>query len=89
MNSAAELGGGIRIDGIAGLQRFVLENKEQFARHLVEKMLGYALARGLRPSDRASVERIVARLEGNDYKAQELILGIVESRPFQFKGSQP
>jgi mono/diheme cytochrome c family protein len=85
IDAVARLRGGIEIDGVAGLKRYLLENKTQFVRHLTEKMLGYALARSLRPTDRATVERIVARLEASDYRAQELVLGIVESTPFRMK----
>ena len=81
--------GGRTIDGLAGLKQYLLENKRQFVRHLTEKMLGYALARGLRPADLATVETIVARLEANDYRAQELVLGIVASTPFRMKGERP
>ncbi len=81
----AVLADGQDIDGLAGLKQYILENKSQFLRHLTKKMLGYSLARGLRPSDISSVETIVGRLEENDYKAQELILGIVMSKPFLYK----
>jgi hypothetical protein len=48
-------------------------------------MLGYALARGLAPHDACTVEKIVERLEANDYRAQELVLGVVASEPFRKK----
>jgi mono/diheme cytochrome c family protein len=89
IDPVGELSGGRTIDGLAGLKQYLLENKRQFVRHLTEKMLGYALARGLRPADLATVETIVARLEANDYRAQELVLGIVASTPFQMKGDRP
>lgn len=89
VDSVAQLPGGREIDGVAGIKRYLLENKLQFIRHLTEKMLGYALARGLRPADQATVELIVARLEENDFRAQELLLGVVESKPFRFKGGDP
>lgn len=89
VDAVAELGGGIMIEGLEGLKAYLLENKDQFVRHLTEKMLGYALARGLEPGDRPTVEAIVARLRANDYRAQELVLGIVESKPFRFKGARP
>ncbi len=89
IDPVGELPGGRTIDGLAGLKQYLLENKTQFVRHLTEKMLGYALARGLRPADLATVESIVARLEANDYRAQELVLGIVASTPFRMKGERP
>ena len=59
--------------------------KKAFLRNLTRKMLGYALGRGLRPSDWSTVEQIVQRLEPNEYRAQELVLGIVLSEPFRKK----
>jgi Protein of unknown function (DUF1592)/Protein of unknown function (DUF1588)/Protein of unknown function (DUF1585)/Protein of unknown function (DUF1595) len=89
IDSVAELAGGIRIEGVAGLKQYLLENRDQFVRHLTQKMLGYALARGLRSRDQATVETIVTRLQAHDYRAQELVLGIVESKPFRFKEVDP
>jgi len=85
IDATAQLADGATLEGIDGLKRYLLEHKRDFVRHLTEKMLGYALARGLRPSDLCTVERIVERLEANDYRAQELVLGIVESEPFRKK----
>jgi mono/diheme cytochrome c family protein len=82
IDSVAVLADGTKIDGLQGLKTYLLENKEQFVRHLTEKMLGYALARGLVPHDACTVEKIVQRLEQSDYRAQELVLGIVASEPF-------
>jgi hypothetical protein len=90
IDATAVMPEGESIDGLAGLKRHLLAHKDQFARHMTELMLGYALGRGLLPSDRATVELIVERLQKNDYRAQELVLGIVESKPFRFKrGPQP
>lgn len=85
IDATAVMPDGQSIDGLAGLKHYLVDHREQFARHLTELMLGYALSRGLVPSDRATVEAVVERLQQNDYRAQELILGIVESKPFRFK----
>ncbi|HYO26408.1 MAG TPA: DUF1588 domain-containing protein [Lacipirellulaceae bacterium] len=86
IDARAQMPGGESFEGPEGLKQHLLAHKTQVARNLTEKMLGYALARGLTPSDRATVEAIVDRLEANDYRAQELVLGIVTSKPFRFKG---
>ena len=49
------------------------------------KLLGYALGRGLLPADACTVDRIVDSLEGDQYKSQALIRGIVLSVPFRYK----
>jgi hypothetical protein len=46
-------------------------------------MLTYALGRGLEPYDRPAVRQISRRLAAEDYRFSSLILGIVESAPFQ------
>ncbi|EAQ82523.1 DUF1588 domain-containing protein [Blastopirellula marina] len=81
----AVLANGEQIDGQTGLKQYLLENKEPFIRHLTQKMLGYALARGLQSSDVATVESIVERLQTNEYRSQELVLAIVTSEPFRQK----
>jgi hypothetical protein len=85
IDAVAELPGGVQLDGLAGLKQHLLTEKQTFVRNLTRKMLGYALGRSLQPSDLCTVELIVKRLEENDYRAQELVLGIVMSEPFRKK----
>jgi Protein of unknown function (DUF1585) len=53
-----------------------------FARCLSDKMLTYALGRGLEPQDKCAVDDIAAALKKNDYKFSALVLAIVKSEPF-------
>ncbi|PQO35495.1 DUF1588 domain-containing protein [Blastopirellula marina] len=85
IDPVAILPDGTKIDGQAGLKKYLLENQQQFVRHLTQKMLGYALARGLESGDVATVESIVERLQANEYRSQELVLAIVTSEPFRQK----
>jgi len=55
----------------------------EFAHCLVEKMLTYALGRGLGPNDRRTVEGIARNLQARNYPFQTLIYEIVHSLPFQ------
>ena len=71
--------------GIVDLRRVILDRKQQFARCLTEKMLTYALGRGLEYYDRPTVERIVAQLETEDYRSSVLITEIVKSDPFRLR----
>lgn len=79
------LADGTEIDGVAGLKQHLLREKDTFIRVLTRKMLAYSLGRSLQPPDLCTVELIVERVKQNDYRAQELILGIVESEPFRKK----
>ena len=56
-----------------------------FLRCLTEKLLTYALGRGLEYYDRPAVEQIVRRLEENDLRMSELVRGVVDSVPFQLR----
>jgi hypothetical protein len=85
IDPSATLPDGTQLGGLDGLKTYLLDHRREFARELTRKMLGYALGRALRPSDRCTVETVVGRLEGSGYNSHELILGIVESVPFRMK----
>lgn len=75
---------GENFQGIGELKEILTgAHKDKFVRCVTEKMLIYALGRGLRYEDQCAVNEIVARLEANDYRMSELIFGIVESAPFR------
>jgi hypothetical protein len=57
--------------------------RDDFVRCLTEKMLIYALGRGLEYYDKCAVDKIVAGLEEDDYRFSALVLGIIRSDPFQ------
>ncbi len=59
--------------------------KENFTRCLSEKMLTYALGRGLELYDRCAVDHLSKGLAHSDYRFSSLILGIVKSAPFQMR----
>ncbi|MFI4875985.1 MAG: DUF1588 domain-containing protein, partial [Blastopirellula sp. JB062] len=89
IDPVATLPDGKRIEGQEGLKQYLLSHREEFVRHLTQKMLGYALGRGLQSSDVATVEAIVERLQAQDYRSQELVLAIVTSEPFRKKRVLP
>jgi hypothetical protein len=82
IDAVAKLPNGEQIEGIAGLKNYLMQQSDTFVRVITRKMLGYALGRSLQPTDLCTVELIVQRLQANDYRGQELVLGIVTSKPF-------
>jgi mono/diheme cytochrome c family protein len=74
---------GQSFSGSQQMKEILKANPRAFAQCLTEKMLTYALGRGLERYDRPAVEKIVDRLQANDYKFSQLISGIIESLPFQ------
>ena len=85
VDNHGELPDGTMVAGPQSLKAALLARKDLFVRNLTAKMLGYALGRGLTQQDSCTVDRIVAELRDNDYKAQKLIELIVLSVPFQYQ----
>ena len=63
----------------------LLGKKDLFAKCLTEKMMTYALGRGLEFYDRRAVDAVTAALAKNDYKFSVLVAEIVKSDPFRMR----
>jgi hypothetical protein len=85
VDDAGELPDGRKFQGPDELKAVLLEHKDLFVRNLTNKMLGYALGRGLTLKDSCTVDNIVAQLKDNNYSAQTLIEAIVLSVPFRYQ----
>jgi hypothetical protein len=68
--------------GAAGLAKLLRQDQETFVRCVAEKMLTYALGRGLEPFDRPAVNRVVAEMAKGENRFSALLLGVVTSEPF-------
>ena len=88
IDAAGNLPGGEEFDGVAGLRAAVLERPEVFVGNVAEKLLIYALGRGLDHTDAPAIRAITRAAAADDYRLSSLILGIVESAPFQMRRSQ-
>ena len=85
IDTTAELPDGTVLHGVADLKQVVKDRKQQFLHCLTEKMLTYALGRGLEYYDRPTIDRIVAHLEAEGYRSSVLITEIVKSDPFRLR----
>ena len=85
IDTTAELPDGTTLDGIADLKQILKDRKQEFVRCLTEKLLTYALGRGLEYYDRPTVDRIVAQLEAEGYRSSVLVTEIVKSDPFRLR----
>jgi Protein of unknown function (DUF1585)/Protein of unknown function (DUF1588) len=83
VDSSAKLPSGESFRGPGELKAVLKAHRSDFTRCLTEKMLTYALGRGLEEYDRCAVEQIVKSLESSRYRFSALVLGIVKSDPFQ------
>jgi mono/diheme cytochrome c family protein len=83
VDSTGVLPNGKKFSGSAELKTLLMSNRDGFAECLTEKMLTYALGRGLEDYDRPATKKITRALAANDYKFSSLVIGIVQSLPFQ------
>jgi hypothetical protein len=83
IDATGEFADGTRFSGPAELKSLVLKRKEEFTRCLSEKLLIYAVGRGLEHYDRPTVERIVKSLPEGEYKFSVLVTQIVQSDAFR------
>jgi mono/diheme cytochrome c family protein len=85
LDVAGTLADGSQVSGPAALREAILSRPDAFVTVVTEKMLTYALGRGLEPSDMPVVRRIVKKAAQNEYRLSSIVMGIVESAPFQMR----
>ncbi len=83
--TSGTLPSGRELNGPASVREMLLANREDFVGTVTEKLLTYALGRGVEYYDHPWIRRIVRQAEADDYRWSSLILGIVESTPFQMR----
>ena len=83
IDASGVLADGTQIDGIAGLRTAMMHRQDQFVRVVTEKLLTYALGRGVEYQDMPRVRSIVHEAAPGKYKFSSLVLAIVKSPAFQ------
>jgi hypothetical protein len=73
--------------GASGLRKALLTRSQQFVRNFTEKLLTYAIGRGVDHYDAPAVRAVVRDARAGNYRFSSLILGIVNSAPFQMRMS--
>ena len=76
---------GETVDGPEGLRTYLLSRSDEFVRTVTRKLLEYALGRSLEYYDGPAVRQLMRAAAQNDYRWSSLIVGIVESAPFQMR----
>ncbi len=76
---------GAAFNGRKGLENLILDRPTDFVATVTEKLLTYALGRGVEYYDMPTIRSIVRRSEQEDFSWSSLILGVVESAPFQMR----
>jgi mono/diheme cytochrome c family protein len=79
---------GFALNGPADLRAYLLSHPEQFVTTTTEKMMTYALGRGVEYYDQPAVRRIIREAEADNYSWSSIVLGVVNSVPFQMRRSE-
>ena len=85
VDDTGSLPDGTVVDGIDGLRNVLMMRKDEFVETFAEKLLTYAIGRGLEPSDRSTLREIRRTVEASDYRFSALVGGIVGSVPFRMR----
>jgi mono/diheme cytochrome c family protein len=85
IDASGQLPDGRKFDGAAALKTILRQDHQAFGQGLTEKMLTYALGRGLERYDKRTVKQIASKIEASDYKFSSLVWEIVNSLPFQMR----
>lgn len=89
VDASGELPGGQRFEGVAGLKQVLLDRRELFLQNLAERMLSYALGRGLEYYDAPTVKKLTQSLAAQNHSAATLVTEIALSYPFLHRVAEP
>ena len=78
---------GSKCSGVAGLEEGLLAHPDIFAATMTQKLLTFALGRGVEYTDAPTIRRIVHDAQAQNYRFSSLILGLVNSTPFKMRKS--
>ena len=88
VDAAGGLPSGMTFTGTSGLKDALLAQPDAFATTVTEKLMTYALGRGLEFYDAPTVRGIIRDSRSKEYRFSSLIAGVVKSVPFQMRRSQ-
>jgi hypothetical protein len=85
IDAATVLPDGSKVDGPVAFRHALLARREEFVTNFTERLLTYALGRGVEYYDAPAVRRIVRDATARDYRWSDVVLGVVRSVPFQMR----
>ncbi len=89
IDASGVLWDGTPMNGPAGLRAALLERRELFVARATEKLMAYALGRGIEHYDMPAIRAIVRNTAEDDYRFSRLIAGVVKSPAFRMKRKAP
>ncbi|MFT2091105.1 DUF1592 domain-containing protein [Paraglaciecola sp. 2405UD69-4] len=81
----AQMPDGSKFEGLNGLHSILWDRRERFAQAFTDRLLTYALGRGLEPYDQPIVRKITQQARTQDYRIHSIIEAVVSSTPFNYK----
>ena len=87
IDASGKLPDGSSFHNAAEMKKILLGRRDEFVGCMTEKLLTYALGRGLEYYDRPVIREITRKTAGDDYRFSALVKAIVESTPFQMRRS--
>jgi len=89
IDNTGTLPDGRRLAGASGLKQALRALSGAFTEHFSDRLMTYALGRGLERSDRPALQQITRDLARDNYRFSTLVTSIVNSRPFQMRSRAP
>jgi len=86
---SSKLADGTVVDGLAGVKNLILKDPQRFVAAVTDKLLMYGIGRNVQYFDAPAVRKIVRDAAPGDYKFDALVLGVVQSAPFQMRTVKP
>ncbi len=88
VDASGSLPDGLTFEGLGGLQTVLIGRQEQFVNTVTERLMSYALGRGIEYHDRPTVRRIVREAAPGGFRWSSVVMGIVSSTPFQMRRAE-
>jgi mono/diheme cytochrome c family protein len=89
VDASGVLPNGTKFNGPVELRKVLLSRPEQFANTVTDRLLTYALGRGVEYYDQPAIRKITREAASSNYRWSSLVLGIINSTPFQMRMSKP
>ncbi len=88
IDASGALPNGVTFTGLEGLRDVLTSRQQQFVGTVAERLMSYALGRGIEYYDRPTLRRIVRETAADGFRWSSVIMGIVSSTPFQMRRAE-
>lgn len=89
VDASGRLPDGTTLDGVGALEDGLLQRPELFVATFAEKLLTFALGRGIEPSDAPAIRQVVRAAQAENYRLSAVITALVHSTPFRMRKTAP